>query len=88
MSAASNSKYTEQITAMFTQKYIPGQNGAKKYFKACKLDQHKAKTTGVAEVLDTQIMVAAQVVFRREVDNNRMQEINDKQEQAHTKTTT
>ena len=76
----------EHLTAMLTREYIPGKNGANIYFKVCKLDQHRARTIGVAEVLDTQIMVAAQIAFRREVNNNRMQEIDDKWEQAHTKT--
>ena len=68
----------EHITAMSTWECIPGQNGAEIYFKARKLDQHRGKTIGVAEVLDTQIMVAAQIVFRREIGNNRIQEIDDK----------
>ena len=85
-SAASNAKYTEHLTAMLTRKYIPGQNDVKIYFEACELDQHRARTIGVADVPDTQIMVAAQIVFCYEVDNNRMQEIDDKWEQAHTNT--
>ena len=77
-SSASNEKYMEHLAAMLTREYIPGQNGAKIYFKACELDQHRARNIGVAEVLDTQIMVAAQIVFRREIGNNRIQEIDDK----------
>ena len=71
---------------MLTWEYIPWKNGAEIYFKACELDQHRATTISVADVPDTQIMVAAQIVFSREVDNNRMQEIDDKREQAHTNT--
>ena len=48
--------------------------------------QHRARTIGVADVPDTQIMVAAQKAFCCQVNNNRMQEIDDKWEQAHTNT--
>ena len=71
---------------MLTRAYIPGQNGTKIYFKAGKLDQHRARTIGVAEVPDTQIMVATQITFCREVNNDQMQEIKDKWEQTHTNT--
>ena len=47
----------EYLTAMLTREYISGQNDAKMYFKACELDQQMARTIGVAEVPDTQIMV-------------------------------
>ena len=76
----------EHLTVMLTREYILGQNCAKIYSKACELDQHRARIIGVAEVLGTQIMVAAQIALWHDVNNNWMQEIDDKWEHTHTKT--
>ena len=85
--STSNAKCMEHLISMLTREYIPGQNGVGIYFtNACKLDHHRARTIRVAEVPDTQIMVAAQIAFCHEVDNNQIQEIDDKWEHAHTKT--
>ena len=58
----------EHLTVMLTWEFLPGKNGAKIYFNVCELDQHRARIISVADVPDTQIMVAAQIVFPREVN--------------------
>eukprot|EP00532_Pseudo-nitzschia_australis_P015210 CAMPEP_0168273900 /NCGR_PEP_ID=MMETSP0141_2-20121125/16991_1 /TAXON_ID=44445 /ORGANISM="Pseudo-nitzschia australis, Strain 10249 10 AB" /LENGTH=424 /DNA_ID=CAMNT_0008215411 /DNA_START=206 /DNA_END=1481 /DNA_ORIENTATION=+ len=80
---SSNKLYLERLTAVLNREYIPRRNGARIYFNECEADQYWARCIGVAEIDYTLIMVAAHVAFRKEIDCFKMQEIDNKWEEAH-----
>ena len=52
---------------------MPGISTAELYFKQCETDQHRINAIGVATIPDTQIMVGAQLAFRKVIDSTVMQ---------------
>ena len=62
---------------LLTRGYTPGINSADMYFHQCEVDQYRIRAIGVADVPDKQIMVGAQIAFRKAVDTTVMQIIDN-----------
>eukprot|EP00532_Pseudo-nitzschia_australis_P008137 CAMPEP_0168177398 /NCGR_PEP_ID=MMETSP0139_2-20121125/8426_1 /TAXON_ID=44445 /ORGANISM="Pseudo-nitzschia australis, Strain 10249 10 AB" /LENGTH=464 /DNA_ID=CAMNT_0008096433 /DNA_START=46 /DNA_END=1440 /DNA_ORIENTATION=- len=75
--AAGNMRHQELLRGLINREYVPGISTAELYFNQCETDQHRINAIGVAVIPDAQIMVGAQLAFRKVIDSTVMQLIDN-----------